>query len=47
MISSSEESFNTPYGDKLLPKIHTSTQSTRNLVGLKVNHEKSIKVEVK
>jgi hypothetical protein len=31
-----------PTGDKLLPEIHTSTQSTRNLVGLKVNHEKSM-----
>jgi hypothetical protein len=42
MISSSEESLNIPYGDIQLPKICTSTQSTMNLVGLKVNHEKSM-----
>jgi hypothetical protein len=29
-------------GDTQLPEIHTSTQSTTNLVGLKVNHEKSM-----
>jgi hypothetical protein len=42
MISSYEESLNTSYGDIQLPEICTSTQSTRNLVGLKVNHEKSM-----
>jgi hypothetical protein len=40
MISSSEESLNTPYGDIQLPEIRTSTQSTKNLVGVKMNHEK-------
>jgi hypothetical protein len=42
MISSSEESLNTPYGDMQLPKIHTSSQWATNLVGLKMNHEKSM-----
>jgi hypothetical protein len=40
MMSSSEESLNTPYGDIQLPEIHTSSQWTMNLVGLKMNHEK-------
>jgi hypothetical protein len=40
MISSSEESLNTTYNDIQLPEIRTSTQSTNNLVGLKLNHEK-------
>jgi hypothetical protein len=40
MISSFEESLNTPYGDIQLPEIDTSSQWTTNLVGLKMNHEK-------
>jgi hypothetical protein len=42
MISSFKESLNKPMGDIQLPEICTSTQSTTNLVGLKVDHKKSI-----
>jgi hypothetical protein len=42
MISSSEESLNTPYGVIQLLEIHTSTQSTTYLIGFKMNHEKTM-----